>query len=186
MGANEDGRDITVGMLNRSENRNVSLVQDLVMRINEVYRTAELGMWRDGAERTSAAEVADLIAAGQLALAHRDAAPVGSVQITDVAAGTTRFGMLVADPGHRGVGIGRALVDFAERRSRARGRGVMQLELLVPRTWQHPHKEFLKAWYSRLGYRLVRTTAFDETYPHLTPLLATDCDLTIYQKPLLR
>jgi hypothetical protein len=28
----------------------------------------------------------------------------------------------------------------------------MQLELLVPRDWRHPSKEFLKSWYGRRGY----------------------------------
>jgi hypothetical protein len=29
----------------------------------------------------------------------------------------------------------------------------MQLEVLVPRQWSHRSKEFLKAWYTRIGYR---------------------------------
>ena len=67
--------------------------------------------------------------------------------------------MLVAAPEQRGTGVGRALVDFAERHSRERGLRAIQLELLVPRAWRHPSKEFLKAWYGRSGYRLIRTTA---------------------------
>ena len=51
----------------------------------------------------------------------------------------------------------------------------MQLELLVPRQWRHPTKEFLKAWYSRIGYRPVRTGKFEESYPELAPQLATPC-----------
>jgi len=93
--------------------------------------------------------------------------------------------MLAAAPAHRGAGVGRALLAFAERHSRGRGRTLMQLELLVPRQWRHPSKEeFLRAWYGRLGYRLVRTTTLDEDYPHLAPLLATACDLEIHEKPL--
>ena len=60
----------------------------------------------------------------------------------------------------------------------------MQLELLVPRQWRHPTKEFLKAWYSRIGYRPVRTGKFEESYPELAPQLATPCDFVIYHKPL--
>ena len=60
----------------------------------------------------------------------------------------------------------------------------MQLELLLPRTWQHPNKEFLKAWYHRCGYRAVRTTRMDDAYPHLAPYLATECDLVVYEKAL--
>ena len=94
--------------------------------------------------------------------------------------------MLVSAPGHRGNGVGRDLVDFAEQHSRERGMRTIQLELLVPTAWQHSTKEFLKAWYGRIGYRQVRTSSIDDNYPHLAPLLATPCELTIYEKPLLR
>ena len=60
----------------------------------------------------------------------------------------------------------------------------MQLELLVPRDWRHPSKEFLKAWYGRRGYRLSRSGRLGDAYPHLAPLLATPCDLTVYEKAL--
>ena len=45
-------------------------------------------------------------------------------------------------------------------------------------------KEFLKAWYTRVGYRPVRTGQFEESYPELAPLLATPCDFVIYHKDL--
>jgi hypothetical protein len=89
-----------------------------------------------------------------------------------------------AAPERRSTGIGRALLDFAESDSRARGRTSMQLELLVPREWRHPSKVFLKDWYGRRGYRLVRTGTIDETHPQLAPLLATPCDLEVHRKPL--
>ena len=73
--------------------------------------------------------------------------------------------MLVADPAHRGTGVGRELIRYAERWSRERGLGTMQLEVLVPRQWSHPSKEFLKAWYTRLGYRPVRTGQVEENIP---------------------
>jgi hypothetical protein len=60
----------------------------------------------------------------------------------------------------------------------------MQLELLVPRDWSHPTKEFTRDWYTRMGYRVVRTGRFDEDYPHLVPHLATPCDFLIFLKDL--
>ena len=89
-------------------------------------------------------------------------------------------------PTQRGTGVGRALIDFVERRSRERGLRASQLELLVPRAWSHPSKEFLKGWYGRSGYRIVRTGRIDDAYPHLGPLLATPCDFEIHEKPLRR
>jgi GNAT superfamily N-acetyltransferase len=92
--------------------------------------------------------------------------------------------MLVAAPELRGLGIGRDLVTFAEGSARARGARRMQLELLVPRDWAHPTKEFAREWYTRMGYRVVRTGRFDEDYPHLMAQLATPCDFLIFHKDL--
>jgi hypothetical protein len=60
----------------------------------------------------------------------------------------------------------------------------MRLEVLVPRDWTHPTKEFLAAWYTRIGYRIARSGTIDEAYPALAPLLATPCDFVIYHKDL--
>jgi GNAT superfamily N-acetyltransferase len=139
----------------------------------------------DGATRTSTEEMRAFVAAGEILAARSpDRGLVGSVRFHDVAPDTSEFGLLVAARDQRGVGIGRALLDEVERRSRDRGLDAVQLELLVPRGWSHPSKEFLEQWYGRRGYRLVRTTTVDGSYPHLAPLLATPCDLQIHRKAL--
>jgi GNAT superfamily N-acetyltransferase len=173
-----------IGLLEATDSRDAALVDRLTRLINEVYRTAESGLWVDGAARTTASELAELIAARQIAVATRDGQIVGAVRIHDVADDASEFGMLVSAPDQRGTGVGRALLAFAERHSRERGLRAIQLELLVPRGWRHPSKEFLKSWYGRRGYRLIRTGSIDDAYPHLAPLLATPCDLTVYEKPL--
>ena len=61
----------------------------------------------------------------------------------------------------------------------------MRLELLVPREGRLPHKEFLKAWYERLGYELVGTTSVAEVHPHLAALQAVPCAVLRYEKPLV-
>jgi GNAT superfamily N-acetyltransferase len=175
---------IAVHVLEAAASHDSRLVDHLTRLINDVYAVAESGLWRDGATRTTPSEVAELIRAEQIAVATRHGRIVGSIRIHDVADDVSELGLLVADPDHRGTGVGRALVAFAEQSSRERGLRAIQLELLVPRTWRHPDKEFLKAWYGRIGYRLVRTASFDDAYPHLAPLLATPCDLTVYEKPL--
>jgi GNAT superfamily N-acetyltransferase len=180
----EPHAEIAVGLLEATASRDPRLVDRLTRLINDVYRAAESGLWRDGAARTAASEVAALIAARQIAVATRDGRIAGSVRIHDVADDASEFGMLVAAPDQRGTGVGRALVAFAERCSRERGLRAIQLELLVPRGWRHPSKEFLKAWYGRRGYRLTRTGSIDDAHPHLAPLLATLCDLAVYEKPL--
>jgi GNAT superfamily N-acetyltransferase len=175
---------ITVGLLEAARSDDAAFVEQLTDLINDVYAVAERGLWREGATRTTPSELAELIRAGQIGVATRRAQVLGSVRVHDVSGDTSEFGMLVAAVEHRSTGVGRALVDFAERRTRERGRRAMQLELLVPRAWSHPTKEFLKAWYWRIGYRISRTGSIEDAYPHLAPLLATPCDLEIHAKPL--
>jgi GNAT superfamily N-acetyltransferase len=175
---------LTIELLNAEDSRDARLVGQLVDLINHVYAVAEAGLWIDGATRTTPAELAELIAAGEIAVARRDGEIAGSIRIRDVADDASEFGMLVAAFEQRGSGVGRGLVEFAERRTRERGRRAMQLELLVPREWEHPSKELLKAWYGRIGYRLIRSGSMQDSYPHLAPLLATPCDLLGYEKAL--
>jgi GNAT superfamily N-acetyltransferase len=175
---------IAVRVLEPAAGRDARLVDQLTDLINVVYATAESGLWRDGFKRTTASELADLIAAGEIAVATRDGQIAGTMRFHDVADDTSEFGILAAAPDQRNHGVGRALLGFAERQSRERRLRAIQLELLVPRTWQHPSKEFLKAWYGRRGYRLVRTITIEAAYPHLAPLLATPCDLEVHEKPL--
>jgi GNAT superfamily N-acetyltransferase len=192
----------SIDMLPTGAAGDADVVARLTDLVNRVYAVAEAGLWVEGAARTTAAEMAGLIAAGEIAVARHDrhdghgvhgeqeghdghdGAIVGSVRIQRIDDGLGEFGMLVADPTRRGAGIGRDLVAFAEDWCRGQGHAVMQLELLVPRDWTHPEKEFLDAWYTRIGYRPVRTGGFEESYPHLAPLLATPCDFVIYHKPL--
>jgi GNAT superfamily N-acetyltransferase len=176
--------DIDIELLEARDADDAALVGRLAELVNEVYATAERGLWRDEATRTTAYEIAELIRAGQIAVASEHGQIVGCLRLHDVSEDTSEFGLLVAAPDRRGIGVGRALVDFAERHSRERGLRAIQLELLVPRTWSHPSKEFLKAWYGRLGYRLVRTGNVDAAYPQLAPLLATPCDLEVHEKLL--
>jgi GNAT superfamily N-acetyltransferase len=106
------------------------------------------------------------------------------VRVRALDGGTAEFGMLAADPARRGMGVGRALVSAAEAWAVERGFARMQLELLVPTSWQHPSKQFLQEWYSRIGYHEVTSGTLREFYPELEPLLATDCALVVSQKPL--
>lgn len=159
-------------------------VRDYVDLVNRVYAEAEKGLWQEGAERTDAEEIAAVIRAGELVEARLGGQLVGCVHVTTIEGGLGEFGMLVAAPEFRGVGIGRDLVAFAEDWARQQKYATMQLELLMPQTWTHPVKEFLHGWYTRIGYRPVRTEPFDEAYPALQPLLATPCDFVIYHKAL--
>jgi hypothetical protein len=60
----------------------------------------------------------------------------------------------------------------------------MQLELLMPREWRHPVKDILRAWYTRIGYRVVHIGDFAAAYPALEPRLATPCDFLVFHRAL--
>jgi GNAT superfamily N-acetyltransferase len=159
----------------------MSAIADLV---NEVYAVAEEGLWIEGTTRTSAAEIAEFVREGEIAVARVDGRIVGCVRIQHLDEHLSEFGMLVASPRHRGLGIGRKLVWFAEHWSLDQHREAMQLELLVPREWTHPHKKFLAEWYTRLGYEVVRKEELGLMYPNLAPRLTCPCDHVIYRKDL--
>lgn len=160
------------------------LVAAVAELVNGVYDEAESGLWLSGARRTSPEEIADLIRRGELVTARAGDRVIGAVRVQRLDDDLAEFGMLAADPERRGHGVGRALVAFAEEWARERGFREMQLELLVPTTWSHPSKEFLRDWYTRIGYREVRTGHLAELYPELAPMLATTCDLVVYRKGL--
>lgn len=161
-----------------------AVIERVTALVNQVYAESEKGLWRGSTDRTSVDEVAAFVRAGEIAVALVDGDVAGSVRIQRLDDTTGEFGMLAADPARRGLGIGRDLVTFAERTSREAGCREVQLELLVPREWTHPAKQFLAEWYDRLGYRVTHRADLAEDYPHLAPSLATPCDFLIYRKEL--
>ncbi|GAA0564756.1 GNAT family N-acetyltransferase [Paractinoplanes ferrugineus] len=156
-------------------------VADLV---NKVYAVAEDGLWAGEVDRTSPAEIGALIDAGELVVARDGAEIIGAARVQRLPSGEGEVGMLVTHPARRGAGLGGDLLAYAEDWARGQGRHTMQLELLVPKTWSHPVKEFLRGWYTRSGYRVVRVTDLAESFPALAPRLATPCDFLIFNKPL--
>src|SRR5215475_2753510 len=137
-------------------------------------------MWKRKGARTNVAEIERLLRAQALILAEIDGALVGSVNINLMRDGVGEFGMLVGDRKHRGKGIGSALIDSAEKWAREMSCHTMRLELLTPRNWTHPSKEFLKKWYARIGYKPLATESFEILHPELVPELATECDFTVW------
>jgi GNAT superfamily N-acetyltransferase len=159
-------------------------IKQLSDLINEVYDDAESGMWKRSGTRTNPGEVECLLSNQALILAEIDGRLVGAVNVNLMNDGIGEFGMLVADLHYRGKGIGSALVARAEHWARDMACHTMRLELLTPRHWTHPSKEFLKQWYSRIGYKPQATEPFEILHPELVPALATECDFTVWHKSL--
>jgi GNAT superfamily N-acetyltransferase len=143
--------------------------------INAAYDAGEAGIWLDGWKRTVLESIEALIARGEIAVARKHGAVIGSVRVLLLDERTAELGMLSVAPEAFGTGTGRALLTFAEQAYDAE---FMHLELLVPRGAPHPDKVRLHAWYSRLGYREISRRNFDEA------LLAGPADLVTYGKSL--
>jgi GNAT superfamily N-acetyltransferase len=93
-------------MLSRTAGADATLMERISELANEVYAVAEAGLWTDGATRTSVAEIVQLTRVGQIAVARMGGQVVGCVRVQRLDERTGEFGMLCADPAHRGIGIG--------------------------------------------------------------------------------
>jgi GNAT superfamily N-acetyltransferase len=173
-----------VRLLAPDEARDEVVVEELVRIINEAYAVGEAGLWVEGATRTEPGEIAEAIRSAGMLAATLDDRLVGCAFLRPLDAGMTDLGLISAALDVWGTGVGRELVRSAEELMRSRGVTTMQLELLVPKGWIHPEKKRLHDWYSRLGYRVVRTAPFDEVAAHLAPQLAVPCEFLIFRKPL--
>ena len=177
--------ELAVSIVPGNRSTDSELVGRITALLNQVYAVAENGMWSHEAVRTSEHEIASLVTAEELVVAESAAELLGCVRLHAIDEVVWEFGMLASRADHRNLGVGRALVDFAETRARALGAEKMQLQLLVPKSWQHPSKEFLKTWYTRRGYRLTGNGSFEVASPAQARMLATSCDFLTYRKNLL-
>ena len=170
--------------LPKSTDLNEITVNHLTDLINRVYDNAESGIWKPKVMRTTADEVRKYLESSNLILSEVDNVIVGSVHVEKLEDNVTEFGMLVSSLECRGIGIGSKLVQAAEKWAKDQGCTTMRLTLLTPRSWKHPSKEFLKEWYARIGYKPQFTEPLEKTYPDKVHELATDCDYTVWLKPL--
>ncbi|HAF44570.1 MAG TPA: GNAT family N-acetyltransferase [Gallionellaceae bacterium] len=115
-----------------------------------------------GGQRTDAEEIAQLVARdGSVLLMYlRSGELVGSVHVERMDDATAYLGMLVIKPVLQGQGLGRSLMDEAERFARAEWGAVrMQMQVITLR-----HE--LIEWYERCGYRRTgETRPFPATDP---------------------
>lgn len=173
-----------------------ALIERLVSIINQVYLETEGDMWNEGFLRTNPEAIRVFIRAGELGVAYIQDTPRGSSVSKGRPVGcfhlrpspdatAADFGMFALDPVHRGTGLGRQMLAFAEEHCRAAGRRVMRLEVLFPTDSEHTFKARLSAWYTRAGYELVKLAVFQDGYPELAPLLRRPCDYRVFEKRLV-
>ena len=178
------GSPIEIELLATDAAGDPMIVDGLVRLINDAYSVGEAELWTAGTTRTSPDEVAELIRTGGMLTARVRRRSVGCACVRQVDPSTADLGFVSTDPLRWGGGVGRRLVDTAEELMRSRDASTMELKVLVPRDEVHPQTDRLRAWYSRRGYRIVRSVPFEEVATHAAAQLAKPCEFLIFRKPL--
>jgi GNAT superfamily N-acetyltransferase len=108
-----------------------------------------------GGQRTTDENLEQLMQKGKFLLGY-DAAEkfVASVYV-EVRGARGYFGMLSVDPQRQGTGLGRVMVEMAERYCRAKGCSAMDITVLSPRTELPPY--YRKFGYVESGLEEFRT-----------------------------
>jgi GNAT superfamily N-acetyltransferase len=161
-----------------------AVVERLVGVINEAYAVGEEGLWVDGWVRITRGEVEEAVRSGGMLAATVDGEIAGAAFVRPIDATTADLGLVSVTPDHWGTGVGGEIVRAAEDFVRGQGVTTMQLELLVPQEWVHPHKDRLRRWYIRLGYAAVGKATFEQVATHLASQLATPCEFLVFRKGL--
>jgi GNAT superfamily N-acetyltransferase len=184
---------VNLGFPEPSSADDTAFVSTLTNIVNAAYTQSEVGIFKPTYRRTTTAEIASLLRQGLLAVARLSppsgaataAVSIGCVLVKKLTSDKGDFALLALDPAHRSGGFGRLMVRFAEDHCRAQGCTIMQVELLVPTGFEHPFKQRIHSWYSRLGYDVVRLGNFNDEYPSLAPELLVQAEYRVYEKKLV-
>jgi GNAT superfamily N-acetyltransferase len=163
--------------------RDASFVSAIVQLVNHAYSTAENGLWRYDVDRITIDTMVEAISNDEILIALHDGALVGSVQTHSLDPTTGWFGALATDPAQAQRGIGRALVEAAERRAIDQGCERMQLERLAPST-PHPHMERLAVWYCSMGYTDTERRHLSSLDPQAVDYVRDTCEVVVCHKNL--
>lgn len=137
--------------------------------VNLAYRVEDFFKIGD---RTDAAEIRELLGHESFILAEDGETLVGCIEV-DVQGDLGYFGMLSTQPKRQGEGIGRTLIEAAERRCLEAGCTTMELVLVNLRTELPP-------FYERFGYRISGTRPF--SMPERSRM---ECHFIVMSKPLI-
>ena len=155
--------------------------------VNVAYSRGEEGMWKDDAKRTSPEEIKQFGENNNIIVVKEKEIIVGSVYVTNCFNENSELGelgMLAVNKEYLGQGIGTLLINCAEEYCKKSNCKQIRLELLTPKSYEHPFKKRLNLWYTKLKYKKGITEDFNSAYPQIVPMLACDCDFTVYTKDL--
>ena len=137
--------------------------------VNRAYRVEDFFI---NGDRTTVAEIESLLARDPFLVAADAFGELAGCVHIRLQGERGYFGMLSTHPGIQGAGVGRWLVDQAERYCAAAGCRVMDIHVVDLR-------EELPPWYRRLGYRETGTEPFSDPWKATRP-----CHFITMSKPL--
>jgi N-acetylglutamate synthase-like GNAT family acetyltransferase len=177
---------------------NLNSVSLLTNIINEAYKIGEAGIMIDTNNqrfiRVTEDDIIEAITDKKiLELQQKENGKIiGCIKVTKIHDNIAEWGCLAVAKEYQGMGYGSVLVKAAEEHIyRNLNCHVAQLDLLAPTFWKHIHKERLRGWYQRMGYRLAKGS-YEESTIRLpchsklgdSIVMATDVDCTTYTKNL--
>lgn len=174
--------EITLRIATKLDESKAQLIADIV---NEVYQLSEGNIWINEHKRTSKGQLINAIRSQEIILALKEDEFYGCIHLEKINNDAFRFKMLVANPKHKGIGIGSKLVAYAESEAKKLGANIMQLELLVPTEFEHEDKVFLTNWYTRIGYKYTSEHNVDYVHNGISKFLKTCCTAKVYEKQLV-
>lgn len=151
------------------------------------YAETEKEIWGENYSRLSMDEFLELIDANGFYIARLNGEIVGSIHTSRLDEESFGFGLLSADFGQKGLGIGRKLIKAAENRAKSDGAKFMKIEILRPSNQELPQKKQLDEWYRRQGYVFLNSMSFVERKPDKAEKalkLITETQFDCYEKEL--
>ena len=100
--------------------------------------------------------------------------------------GRAEFEMLTVKSSLTKRGFGKVLIKAAEEMGRKDGAKTMVLMVFHPDPDHHldAHKQFLFAWYKKLGYERTVTPNITDLFPEAESVLAFPCKLAFHEKSI--
>lgn len=171
--------------LDTASKKHLKQQYDVLIR---AYAETEIEIWGENYIRISFEEYKMVIEKEFVFSALLNDEVVGTILLSNHGKGHFSFGLLAVDFKHKGLGIGRKLIDKAEQKARNLGGIKMTLEILKPQNQIIPFKEQLADWYQRLGYHYLFTKSFIELKPNRVEkakLLITPSVFDCYEKDFI-
>lgn len=166
--------------------------------VNEVYRVAERGIWKEEKDRVSVDDFVSSQSTGTTLVAYQGEKLAGTIHfiktVTLSESSTVedsekqkrvfRFEKLAVDPSYRGSGLGAELVRAVESIALEEKASSIEFELLVSKGWKNESKDKMQRWYSRLGFIMTGVKSVEAFVPQSVKFLENPAEFQCWEKNL--